>query len=148
MAQAVPIEILMIDDDPGDVRITQEAVKASHLSNRLHVCYDGESGLAFLRKQGEYQNAPTPDLVLLDLNMPGLTGMEVLEAIRADENIKHVPVAILTTSNADADVLEAYKLHANCFVTKPVMFDAFMQVVQELEDFWVSVVKIPRLKVE
>lgn len=139
-----PIDILMIDDDQGDIRITMEAVKSSRMANRLHTCSSGEEGLAFLRQEGEFQDEPRPHLILLDLNMPGMSGMEVLEAIRKDPKLEHLPVVILTTSDADADVLSAYKHKANCYVTKPVKFEQFLQIVQQIEDFFVSVVKLPR----
>lgn len=139
-----PIEILMIEDNPGDVRLTQEALKENKMYNCLHVVRDGVEAMAFLRQEGEYADAPRPDLILLDLNLPRKDGREVLAEIKADENLKRIPVVILTSSQAEEDVLKTYNLHANCYVTKPVDLDQFIRVVKSIEEFWLTIVKLPR----
>ena len=137
------VEILLIEDSPGDIRLTKEALKEGKILNRLHVATDGVEGMAFMRRQGVYADAPRPDLVLLDLNMPKKDGREVLAEIKGDEDLKRIPVVILTTSQAEEDILRTYDLNANCFVTKPVDLEQFIQVVQDIENFWLSVVKLP-----
>jgi CheY-like chemotaxis protein len=137
------IEILLIEDNPGDVRLTREALRDSKLQNDLHVASDGVEGLAFLQRQGRYWNAPRPDLILLDLNLPKKDGRELLSEIKGDPDLKTIPVVILTTSSADQDILEVYKLHANCYVVKPVGLDAFMTIVKSIEAFWFTIVKLP-----
>ncbi len=139
-----PIEILLVEDSPGDVRLTQEAFKESKVKNRLYAVSDGIEAMAFLRKEGKYVNAPRPDLILLDLNLPKKDGRELLAEIKADENLKRIPVVILTISQAEEDVLRTYDLHANCYITKPVDLDKFLKVVRSIEDFWLTIVKLPK----
>ena len=139
-----PAEILLVEDNPGDVRLTREALNESKLANNLHVAEDGVEAMAFLRKEGKYTNAPIPDLILLDLNLPRMDGREALKRIKDDEALKRIPVVILTTSTADEDILKTYELHANCYITKPVDFGQFVKVVKSVEDFWFSIVKLPR----
>ncbi|SKC79389.1 response regulator [Krasilnikoviella flava] len=141
--QQAGIEVLLVEDDPGDVLMTREAFEEHKVANRLSVVSDGVSAMAFLRKEGEHAQAPTPDLILLDLNLPRMDGREVLAAVKADERLKHIPVVVLTTSEAEEDVLRSYSLHANAYVTKPVDFDRFIQVVREIDDFFVTVVRLP-----
>ena len=138
------IEILMVEDSPGDVRLAIEALKDAKIHNHLSVVSDGEEALAFLRRQGPYANAPRPDLILLDLNLPKKDGREVLKEIKQAENLKRIPVVILTISTAERDILRAYDLHANCYINKPVDFEQFTDVVKSIEDFWFTVVKLPR----
>jgi two-component system response regulator len=138
-----PIEILLVEDSPADVLITREAFEEAKLLNTLHVVEDGVQALEFLRRQGSYADAPRPDLILLDLNLPRKNGREVLAEIKADKDFKSIPVIILTTSSADEDILNAYDLHANCYVIKPVGFDNFLKAVQSIQDFWFSVVALP-----
>jgi two-component system, chemotaxis family, response regulator Rcp1 len=143
MSKGRPIEILLVEDSPGDVRLTREALLDAKISNNLHVASDGDIALDFLHKRGEHAQAPTPDLVLLDLNLPRKDGREVLAEIKAHPTLKRVPVVVLTTSGAERDIAESYELHANCFVTKPVDFAQFMHVVRSIQDFWFTVVKLP-----
>jgi CheY-like chemotaxis protein len=138
-----PIDILLVEDNPGDVRLTIEALKENKLQNNLHVVKDGLEAMAFLRQEGEHTDAPRPDLILLDLNLPGKDGREVLEEIKADEGLRRIPVVILTTSQAEEDILKTYDLHANCYVTKPVDLDQFTKVVRSIEEFWLTIVKLP-----
>ncbi len=138
-----PIEILLVEDNPGDVRLTQEALKLGKVSNHLSVAEDGEQALAFLRREVPYAQAPTPDLILLDLNLPKKNGREVLEQIKADPRLKRIPVVILTVSEAEQDILKSYNLHANCYITKPVDLDRFLTVINSIEDFWLTVVMLP-----
>ncbi|HEX4428387.1 MAG TPA: response regulator [Frankiaceae bacterium] len=137
------IEVLLVEDDPGDVLLTREAFEHQKVANRLHVVNNGEDAIAFLRKEGEYSEVPEPDLVLLDLNLPGMHGREVLAAIKEDAHLQTIPVVVLTTSEAEEDVLRSYRLHANAYVTKPVDFDRFMAVVRAIDEFFVSVVRLP-----
>jgi two-component system, chemotaxis family, response regulator Rcp1 len=137
------IEILMVEDNPGDVRLTREALKDHKVWNELHVVEDGVLALDFLHHRPPYTEAPRPDLVLLDLNLPRKDGREVLAAIKGDDGLKTIPVVILTTSQAEEDVVRAYKLNANCYVTKPVDFDQFTRIVQAIEHFWLTVVTLP-----
>jgi len=139
---AVPIEILLIEDNPGDVRLTREALKDAKVRNNLHVAMDGVEALAFLRKHGKYVAVPRPDLILLDLNLPKKNGREVLEEIKNDDALRHIPVVILTTSQAEQDILESYRLRANAFVTKPVDLEQFLKVVASIEQFWLEIVKL------
>ncbi|MEV4678921.1 MULTISPECIES: response regulator [Actinomadura] len=139
-----PIEVLLVEDDPGDVLLTVEAFEHNKVNNTLSVVNDGEQAMAFLRREGEYADAPRPDLVLLDLNLPRKDGREVLGEIKADEDLRSIPVVVLTTSEADEDILRSYHLHANAYVTKPVDFDQFISVVRRIDDFFVTVVKLPR----
>ncbi len=143
-----PIAILLCDDDAGDVRLTQEALAASKLRNELHVARDGDEAVAFLRRAPGYEDAPRPDLILLDLNMPRRSGHELLAEIKRDPDLAAIPVTVLTTSSADADVQRSYQLHANAFVTKPVDLAQFLAIVQEIEQFWVQIVALPSLSSE
>jgi CheY-like chemotaxis protein len=138
-----PIEVLLVEDDPGDVLMTQEAFAEHKVGNHLVVVSDGEEAMAYLRKEGKYADAVRPDLVLLDLNLPRRDGREVLEEIKSDLNLRQIPVVVLTTSQADEDILRSYALHANAYVTKPVDFDRFIAVVRQIDQFFVSVVKLP-----
>ena len=140
---AVPIEVLLVEDDPGDVLMTQEAFEEHKVGNRLHVVSDGVEALAYLRREGQYANAVRPDLILLDLNLPRRDGREVLEEIKKDEELGRIPVVVLTTSAADEDIVRSYQLHANAYVTKPVDFDRFIAVIRQIDEFFVSVVKLP-----
>jgi chemotaxis family two-component system response regulator Rcp1 len=137
------VEILLVEDNPGDVRLTQEALKEGKVSNNLSVVPDGAEAMAFVRRQGKYANAPHPDLVLLDLNLPKKDGREVLAEMKGDENLKRIPVVVLTTSDSEKDILRSYNLHANCYITKPVDLDKFITVVKSIEDFWLTIVKLP-----
>ena len=139
------IEILLVEDNPGDVRLTIEALKDGKIHNHLSVVSDGEEALAFLRRQGQYAKAPWPDLILLDLNLPKKDGREVLKEIKQEKDLKRIPVVILTTSTAEKDIIKTYDLHANCYINKPVDFDQFTNVVKSIEDFWFTVVKLPRV---
>ena len=138
-----PADFLLVEDNPGDVRLTQEALKSHKVQNNLHVVTDGEEALAFLRKQGKYKNAPRPDIILLDLNLPKKDGREVLAEIKSDSSLKTIPVVIITSSEAEQDVIRSYNLNANCYVTKPVDLDQFIKVVQSINDFWLTIVKLP-----
>lgn len=137
------VEILLVEDNEGDVRLTREALKEGRIRNRLSVVGDGEQALAFLRRAGTYAEAPRPDLILLDLNLPRLDGREVLAEIKNDANLKSIPVVVLTSSRTEQDLLRAYDLHANCFITKPVEFEQFIDVVRSIEDFWLTIVVLP-----
>ncbi len=139
-----PIEVLLVEDNPGDVRLMQEALKDAKVHNNLHVVYDGDDAMSFLRREGKYSGAPEPNLIMLDLNLPGKDGREVLDEIKNDSALKHIPVVIVTTSSAEEDILKSYKLHANCYVTKPVNIEQFIKVVRAIEDFWFSIVKLPK----
>jgi CheY-like chemotaxis protein len=138
------IEVLLIEDDPGDVLMTREAFDDAKVANNLYVVSDGEDALAFLRREGAHAQVPRPDLVLLDLNLPRVDGREVLEQIKNDPELRSIPVVVLTTSESEDDIVHSYSLHANAYVTKPVDFDRFHQVVRQIDDFFVSVVKLPR----
>lgn len=138
-----PIEILLVEDNPGDVRLTKEALKEGKVANEINVAADGVEALAFLRREGKYENAPKPDLILLDLNLPKKNGREVLAEIKMDARLKCVPVVVLTSSQAEKDIVTTYNLHANCYITKPVDFDQFIKVVKSIENFWFKVVKLP-----
>jgi two-component system, chemotaxis family, response regulator Rcp1 len=137
------IDILMVEDNPGDVRLTREALKGGKVLNTLHVAEDGVAALDFLYRRSPYQDAPRPDLILLDLNLPKMDGREVLSKIKSDETLKTIPVVILTTSQAEEDVIRAYRLSANCYVTKPVDLHQFNRIVQAIEQFWLTVVRLP-----
>lgn len=139
-----PVEILLVEDNPGDVRLTKEALKEAKVINNLTVLKDGVEALAFLRHEGTYDNAVTPHLILLDLNLPRKDGREVLAEIKADEKLKRIPVVVLTTSQDEQDVFRSYNLHANCYVTKPVDLEQFMTVVKSIEDFWLGIVMLPK----
>jgi len=138
-----PIELLLVEDDPGDVLMTTEALEESKLLTSLHVVRDGEDAVAFLRQEGTHADAPRPDLILLDLNLPRLDGREVLAIIKADPDLRRIPVVVLTTSEAEEDVLRSYDLHANAYVTKPVDFEAFCGAIRQIDEFFLSVVRLP-----
>jgi chemotaxis family two-component system response regulator Rcp1 len=138
-----PIEILMAEDNAGDVRLTMEALRDAKVLNRMNVAADGVEAMAFLRREGKYADAPRPDLILLDLNMPRKDGREVLAEIKDDPDLRRIPVVILTTSTAERDIMESYNLHANCYIAKPVDLDQFLDVVKSIEDFWLTIVRLP-----
>jgi CheY-like chemotaxis protein len=138
-----PAQILLVEDSPGDVRLTREALRDAKICNELHVVRDGESALAYLRGEGEHAGAPRPDIVLLDLNLPRKDGREVLEEMKADDELRRIPVIVLTTSLAEGDVLRSYDLHVNAYVTKPLDLDGFVAVVRSIESFWLSIVRLP-----
>jgi CheY-like chemotaxis protein len=133
----------MVEDNPGDIRLTVEALKEAKVRNNLHAVEDGVEALAFLRRQGRYADAPRPDLVLLDLNLPKMNGREVLAEIKEDQDLRRIPVVILTVSQAEQDIVKSYNLHANCYITKPVDLDQFLEVVKSIENFWLTVVMLP-----
>jgi len=141
---AAPIEVLLVEDDPGDVLLIQEAFADNKVRNRLHTVADGVDALRFLRQEDEFAEAPRPDLILLDLNLPRKDGREVLAEVKTDEALQQIPVVVLTTSKLEEDVLRSYRLHANAYVTKPVDFDRFIEVVRQIDEFFVTVVKLPR----
>jgi CheY-like chemotaxis protein len=138
-----PIEILLVEDNAADVRLTEEALKEGKVRNNLHVARDGMEALEFLHRQGKFKDATRPDLILLDLNLPRRDGREVLADIKNDPELKMIPVVVLTTSSAEADILKSYKLHANCYITKPVDLEQFVNVVRSIDDFWLTVVRLP-----
>jgi len=138
-----PVEILLAEDNPGDVMLTRKALEQGKLANNLHVTTDGVDALEFLRQEGEYEDAPRPDLILLDLNMPRKDGQEVLEELRADDELRRIPVVVLTSSESEEDIVRSYELNANAYLTKPVDFDGFVEIVNRLENFWFQVVKFP-----
>jgi CheY-like chemotaxis protein len=140
---APPVEILLVEDNPADVRLTREALKEGKVYSNLHWAKDGVEAIEFLRRQARYREAPRPDIILLDLNLPKKDGREVLQEIKADEALKRIPVVILTTSKAEEDVLKSYNLHANCYVTKPVDLEQFIRVVKSIDAFWLTVVTLP-----
>jgi len=137
------VEVLLVEDNPGDARLTQEALREGKLRNRIHHVRDGVEALAFLRREGEYCNAPVPDIILLDLNMPRKDGREVLSEIKEDPQLRFIPVVVLTTSEAENDIVKSYELHANCYITKPVDLEKFTAIVHSIEDFWLQVVTLP-----
>ena len=137
------IDILLVEDNPGDVRLTREVLKEGKLRNHLFVCGDGEDALDFLHRCGEHANAVRPDLVLLDLNLPRKSGQEVLAEVKEDPDLKSIPIVVLTTSEAERDVLQSYNLHANCYITKPVDLIQFMKIINYIRDFWLDIVKLP-----
>ena len=137
------IDILLVEDNPGDVRLAQEALKESKVRNKLFVVEDGVEAMTFLRKQGKYANAPRPDLILLDLNLPRKSGREVLAELKTDEHLRRIPVVVLTVSRAEEDVIRCYNDHANCYITKPLDFNQFMEVTKSIEEFWLTIVKLP-----
>jgi len=143
IANSHPIEILLVEDNPADVRLTKEALREGKILNNLNVVHDGVEALKYLRGIGEYAGRPRPELVLLDLNMPKKDGREVLAEVKADEELKRIPVVVLTTSKAEEDILRSYNLHANCFITKPVDLDQFFGVIKTIESFWLAVVTLP-----
>lgn len=143
VCRARQIEILLVEDNPADVRLTREALKDGKVLNTLHVVGDGEQAMAYLRKEGPYAGEPTPDVILLDLNLPRKDGREVLTEVKGDRTLRRIPVIVLTTSEAEQDVLRTYDLHANCYITKPVDLDHFIGVMQSIQDFWLSIVRLP-----
>jgi two-component system, chemotaxis family, response regulator Rcp1 len=142
----IPIEVLLVEDSPGDVRLTQEAFRDANMSVHLHVATDGVEAMAFLRHQGAHTAAPRPDLILLDLNLPKMDGREVLAHIKDDNSLKTIPTVILTTSEAEVDIVKSYQLQANCYLCKPVQLDAFEALVKSINDFWLTKVKLPQQK--
>src|ERR1700692_454716 len=140
---AVPIEVLLVEDSPGDIRLTREAFKDAKVHIHLHVAQDGAEAMAFLKREGKHAKVPRPDLILLDLNLPKKDGREVLAEIKESEALKSIPVVILTTSASEADILRSYRLHANCYITKPVGLEGFLEVIKSIDSFWLSVVKLP-----
>jgi two-component system, chemotaxis family, response regulator Rcp1 len=139
-----PVDILLVEDSAGDARLAKEALKDSKVTNELFIVDDGVEAMNFLRRKGKkYENAPRPDLILLDLNLPKKDGREVLAEIKEDEDLKRIPVVILTVSKAEEDIIKTYNLHANCFITKPIDLDQFMRVVRSIEEFWLEIVKLP-----
>jgi CheY-like chemotaxis protein len=140
----MPIEVLLVEDSPGDVRLTQEAFRDANRAIHLHVAADGVEAMAFLRHEGPYADSPRPDLILLDLNLPKMDGREVLAHIKADEGLKTIPTVILTTSVLEADIVKSYQLQANCYLSKPVQLDAFESLVKSINEFWLDQVKLPR----
>ncbi|MFF3935079.1 response regulator [Streptomyces phaeofaciens] len=143
---ATPIDVLLVEDDPGDELMTREAFEDNKIGNTLHVARDGEEALDFLYRRGGFTDAPRPDLILLDLNLPKYDGRQVLEKIKSDPDLSHIPVVVLTTSAAEEDILRSYKLHANAYVTKPVDLDQFIAAVRQIDDFFVQVVRLPRTR--
>jgi CheY-like chemotaxis protein len=139
-----PIEILLVEDNLGDVRLTQEVLNDGKVRNNMSVVKDGMDAVSFLQQTGEYADAPRPDIILLDLNLPKKDGREVLAEIKDDSDLKNIPVVVLTTSSAEQDIFKAYDLHANCYITKPVDLDQFIRVIRSIEDFWLTIVKLPR----
>jgi len=138
-----PVDILLVEDSAGDVRLTKEAFKESKLRNNLYVVGDGEEAMSFLRREGQYADAFRPDLMLLDLNLPKKDGREVLAEVKSDDNLKRIPVVILTVSKAEEDIMKSYNLHANCYITKPIDMEQFIKVVKSIEEFWFTIVKLP-----
>ena len=143
LCSAKPVDVLLVEDNPGDVRLTREALKEGKVINNLNVVRDGEEALAYLHREGPYAAAPRPDIILLDLNLPRKDGRGVLAEIKQDEALKRIPVVVLTTSRAEEDILRTYELHANCYIVKPVDLDQFIKVVRSIETFWLTIVKLP-----
>lgn len=139
-----PIEILLVEDNPGDIRLTRAALEDLKITNRLSVTRDGASAMAFLRREGKHEGAPRPDLMLLDLNLPGKDGREVLEEVKSDPDLRRIPVVVLTTSSAEEDLLSAYNHYANCYITKPIDLEGLTKIVSTIEDFWFSIVRLPK----
>jgi len=138
-----PVELLLVEGSPGDARLAREGLSECRIHNNLHVAEDGVKAMAFLRREGEYAKAPRPDLILLDLNLPRKDGRQVLREIKEDERLKVIPIVILTTSKAEEDIIKSYSLHANCYVTKPLGLQQFLDVVRSIEDFWFTIVRLP-----
>ncbi|KAB2868505.1 MAG: response regulator [Bauldia sp.] len=141
---ARPIEILLVEDNPADIRLTVEGLKEAKVANNLHAVRDGNEALDFLFRQGRHDTAPRPDLVLLDLNLPGIDGREVLRQVKQDPALRAIPVVVITSSEAEADIIKSYESHANCFISKPIDFEGFLHVVRSIENFWFTVVKLPQ----
>ncbi len=137
------VEILLVEDNPGDIDLTSEALEDSKINNNLHIAIDGQEALDFLYKKGKFKDSPTPDIILLDLNLPKVDGREVLENIKAHKNLRRIPVVILTSSKAEEDIIRTYDLHANCYIQKPLDFDNFLEIVRKIESFWMSIVVLP-----
>ncbi len=137
------IDILLVEDNPGDVRLAQEALKESKVRNKLYIVEDGVEAMQFLRQQGKYGGVPRPDLILLDLNLPRKSGREVLTEVKTDDSLKRIPIVVLTVSKAEEDVVRCYDYHANCYITKPLDFNQFMEVTKAIDDFWLTIVKLP-----
>lgn len=137
-----PVEILLVEDNPGDVRLTQEALREARIANRLHTVRDGEMALDYLFRRGRFEDAVLPDLIFLDLNIPRVSGLEVLDRIKSQDVLKRIPIVILTSSEAEKDIVKSYDLHANCYVKKPLDLDGFVDVIKSIEGFWLSVVKL------
>lgn len=137
------VDILLVEDNPGDVRLAREALKESKVRNKLYVVDDGVEAMAFLRQQGKYMGSPRPDLILLDLNLPRKSGREVLAEVKTDENLKRIPIVVLTVSRAEEDIVRCYDHHANCYITKPLDFNQFMEVTKSIDDFWLTIVRLP-----
>jgi CheY-like chemotaxis protein len=144
LRSGLPIEILLVEDNPGDVRLTRDALRDAKVRNNLHTAADGVAAMAFLRREAPHTAAPRPDLILLDLNLPKMNGREVLETIKHDDALKHIPVVVLTTSQAEKDILDSYRLRANAYVTKPVDLEQFLKMIQSIEHFWLEIVKLSR----
>ena len=140
---AMAVDILLVEDNPGDVRLTKEALKDAKVLNQIYVAKDGVEAMEFLNKKGSFKEAPTPDMILLDLNLPRKDGREVLSEIKKDPKLKHIPVIVLTTSKADEDIIKTYNLHANAYITKPVDLNRFVEIIHALEEFWFTIVKLP-----
>lgn len=143
ITEAPPLDILLVEDSPADVRLTREALAEGKVHNRLSIASDGVEALAFLRQEGQYAGSPRPDLILLDLNLPRKDGQEVLSEIKADPDLRRIPVVVLTSSRAEEDIVRTYNLHANCYITKPVDLDQFFAIIKAIDDFWLTVVKLP-----
>ncbi len=143
---SMPVEVLLVEDSPGDVRLTQEAFRAANISVHVSIASDGVEAMAFLRREGVYKDAPRPDLTLLDLNMPRMDGRQVLALIKSDESLKTIPIAVLTTSESETDIAKSYQLHANCYLCKPVQLTAFESLVKSINDFWLTRAKLPHLQ--
>ena len=141
--QTRPVEILLVEDNPGDARLTREALKEGKIRNSLHHVIDGVEAMAFLRREGKHRDAPVPDIVLLDLNLPRKDGREVLSEMKQDPRLRSIPVVVLTTSEAEQDIVRTYDLHANCYITKPVDLEKFIEIIRAIEDFWLAVVRLP-----
>lgn len=144
-SSAKPVDLLLVEDNPGDVRLTREALRSGQIDVNLSVVHDGVEAIEFLRHQGQFAGAPTPDLILLDLNLPRKNGREVLSEIKTDPELKRIPVLIMTTSRAEQDVNRAYNLNANCYITKPMDLDEFLRIVKAIEDFWLKTVTLPKV---
>ena len=140
------ISILLVEDNEGDIILTLEALKEAKIYNEINVVRDGDAALQYLNKEGEYQDAETPDLILLDINLPKMDGIEVLAKIKSNEGLMVIPVVMLTTSDSEKDIFQSYQSHANCYITKPVNFENFMDVIQTIKDFWINIVKLPKIK--
>jgi CheY-like chemotaxis protein len=143
LKDARPVEILLVEDNPGDARLTREALKEGKIRNSLHHAIDGVEAMAFLRREGKHQSAPVPDIVLLDLNLPRKDGRQVLSEMKQDARLRSIPVVVLTTSEAEQDIVRTYELHANCYITKPVDLEKFIDIIRAIEDFWLAVVRLP-----